>query len=170
MADRDGAAGLRGRGPGFDPTRDLRLPATPYAIRGGSHSSPNSQRRPEARAWGRAELNGSGIGFRVARTLVSREVFRDCDVCSEMVPLPPGGDVALGRYEVTLDEFRAFAEAVPGAVEARCGVLRRSWRDPGYVQNGRHPVACVSWNEAQAYAEWLSLRTGHEYRLPTDAE
>ena len=97
-------------------------------------------------------------------------MFRDCDVCPEMVLLPPEGEVALGRYEVTLDEFRAFAEAVPGAVEARCGVLRRSWRDPGYVQNGRHPVACVSWNEAQTYAEWLSLRTGREYRLPTDAE
>ena len=28
----------------------------------------------------------------------------------------------------------------------------------------------MSWNEARAYAEWLSLRTGREYRLPTDAE
>ena len=97
------------------------------------------------------------------------EVFRDCDVCPEMVPLPEG-DLALGRYEVTLEEYRAFAEAVPNAAEARCGLLPRSWRNPGYLQTGRHPVACVSWNEAQVYAEWLSLRTGYQYRLPTEAE
>ena len=96
-------------------------------------------------------------------------VFADCDVCPEMVPLPEG-DVALGRYEVTLEEYRAFAAAVPAAAEAPCGQLRRSWRSPGYLQTGRHPVACVSWNEAQVYAEWLSLRTGRQYRLPTEAE
>ena len=97
------------------------------------------------------------------------EVFRDCDVCPEMVPLPEG-DLALGRYEVTLEEYRAFAEAVPNAAEPRCGLLPRSWRNPGYLQTGRHPVACVSWNEAQVYAEWLSVRTGHQYRLPTEVE
>ena len=140
-------------------------------VRGASHASPDSQLRPDARAWGRAELNGAGIGFRVARTLVSREVFRDCDVCPEMVPLLPGGDVALGRYEVTLEEYRAFAAAVPDVAAPRCGILSsRSWQYPGYAQTGRHPVACVSWNQAQAYAEWLSLMTGRQYRLPTDAE
>ena len=140
-------------------------------LRGGSHASPNSELRPDARTWARPELNRSGIGFRVARTLVSREMFRDCDVCPEMVPLLPGGEVALGRYEVTLEEYRAFAAAAPDVAAPRCGILfSRSWQDPGYVQTGRHPVACVSWNEAQAYVEWLSQRTGRRYRLPTEAE
>ena len=142
-------------------------------VRGGSHGSHSPQPRPGpgARAWGRPEINDAGIGFRVARTLVSREVFRDCDVCPEMVNLPPEGEVALGRYEVTLEEYRAFAAAVPDVAAPRCGILfSRSWRDPGYVQTGRHPVACVSWYEAQAYVEWLSLTTGHQYRLPTEAE
>ncbi|MCY4510857.1 MAG: SUMF1/EgtB/PvdO family nonheme iron enzyme, partial [Acidobacteria bacterium] len=102
-------------------------------------------------------------------------VFRDCDVCPEMVPLPEG-DVALGRFEVTLGEYRAFAEAVPGVPETGCVVAGRqntrvwTWRHPGYPQTGEHPVACVSWNEAQVYARWLSLVTGQQYRLPTDAE
>ncbi len=140
-------------------------------VRGGSHASPNSDLSPDARKWGRPEINDAGIGFRVARTLVSREVFRDCDVCPEMVRLLPEGEVALGRYEVTLEEYRAFAAAVPDVAAPRCGILfSRSWQDPGYVQTGRHPVACVSWNEAQAYVEWLSLRTGRQYRLPTEAE
>ena len=109
------------------------------------------------------------------------EAFRDCDICPEMVPLP-GTDVALGRFEVTLEEYRAFAEAVPGVPETGCiragspdhstgGTARAwTWRHPGYPQTGEHPVACVSWNEAQVYARWLSLVTGHEYRLPTDEE
>lgn len=102
------------------------------------------------------------------------EVFQDCDVCPEMVVLS-GADVALGRFEVTLEEFRAFAEAVPDAApEPPCGSSqlrrRRSWRAAGYLQTERHPVACVSWNDAQAYVGWLSRKTGHPYRLPTEAE
>ena len=36
--------------------------------------------------------------------------------------------------------------------------------------NGNLPVSGVSWRTAQAYARWLSQRTGHRYRLPTEAE
>lgn len=32
------------------------------------------------------------------------------------------------------------------------------------------PVTKVSWQDAQAYARWLSTRTGDFWRLPTDAE
>jgi len=31
-------------------------------------------------------------------------------------------------------------------------------------------VINVSWNDAVAYAKWLSQQTGHNYRLPTEAE
>ena len=96
-------------------------------------------------------------------------VFTDCEDCPEMVALSEG-DVALGRFEVTLAEYRAYAEAVPDVAAADCGNFRRSWRAPGYLQTGRHPVACVSWNEAQDYVRWLSQRTGRQYRLPTEAE
>ena len=99
------------------------------------------------------------------------EVFRDCDVCPEMVVLPEG-DVALGRFEVTLEEYRVFAAAVPDVADTRCTIPRRreSWRAPGWLQTGRHPVACVSWRDAMAYVSWLSRETGREYRLPTDSE
>jgi len=32
------------------------------------------------------------------------------------------------------------------------------------------PVVQVSWHDAQAYADWLSIKTGYHYRLPSDAE
>ena len=35
---------------------------------------------------------------------------------------------------------------------------------------GAQPVINVNWNEAQAYAAWLSAQTGNTYRLPSEAE
>jgi formylglycine-generating enzyme required for sulfatase activity len=45
-----------------------------------------------------------------------------------------------------------------------------SWQTPGYPQDDRHPVACLSFDDAKAYVAWLSGRTGESYRLLTDAE
>ena len=49
--------------------------------------------------------------------------------------------------------------------------IRHSWRKGSYP-NGRaeHPVVMVSWDDAQAYAKWLSSETGRTWRLPTEKE
>ena len=44
------------------------------------------------------------------------------------------------------------------------------WRDPGFSHSDEHPAVCVSWQDAQAYARWLSTKTGHQYRLPSERE
>jgi len=49
-------------------------------------------------------------------------------------------------------------------------VTNSNWHSPGFPQTGRDPVVCVSWGDAQAYVAWLSAKTGHVYRLPTEAE
>ena len=91
------------------------------------------------------------------------DVFRECDECPEMVVLP-GGGLAMGRYEVTVGEYRAFASATGGTGDD-------SWRDhDSFSQTDRHPVTWVSWDDAQEYLSWLSRRTGATYRLPTEAE
>ena len=66
---------------------------------------------------------------------------------------------ALGRTEVTFDEYDAFAKTTG----------RTSPDDNGWGR-GRRPVINVSWDDAQAYAAWLSERTHKAYRLPTEAE
>ena len=99
------------------------------------------------------------------------DVFRDCEECPEMVVLP-GSGLAMGRYEVTVGEYRAFASATGGGAGGGCSTLGDgdTWRNPGFPQTDRHPVTCVSWDDAQAYVSWLSRRTGAAYRLPTEAE
>lgn len=85
---------------------------------------------------------------------------------------------AAGRYEVTRQQFQVFAEATghrgDGCFVWAGGEYRmdpgKSWRNPGYPQDGLHPVSCVSWEDAAAYVQWLSARTGKPYRLLSEAE
>ena len=64
---------------------------------------------------------------------------------------------SIGKHEVTFAEYDRFAEATG----------RRKPNDRG---RGRRPVIEVSWDDATAYARWLSEETGRRYRLPTEAE
>jgi formylglycine-generating enzyme required for sulfatase activity len=54
-----------------------------------------------------------------------------------------------------------------GKWESRKG---RSFRNPGFAQDDSHPVVCVNWEDANAYAKWLSGKTGKIYRLFSEAE
>lgn len=86
---------------------------------------------------------------------------------------------ALGRYAVTVGEFRRFAEETGHdgrGIDVWTGSdwehkEDASWDAPGFEQGEDHPVAGVSWNDAQAYLEWLNGKAGHNlYRLPSEAE
>ena len=84
---------------------------------------------------------------------------------------------AIGRHEVTVAEFGRFVDETGYSAGSSCRTYDdgeydagRSWRNPGFGQSGRHPVACVNWNDAQAYVAWLSRQTGKKYRLPSESE
>jgi formylglycine-generating enzyme required for sulfatase activity len=88
-----------------------------------------------------------------------------------------GRPFALSTNAVTLDEFRAFITAT-GRDMRGCDTYdgewkhrpESSWETPGFVQTGSDPVTCVSWDDANAYAAWLTSTTGHHYRLPSSSE
>jgi formylglycine-generating enzyme required for sulfatase activity len=141
-------------------------------------------------------------------TLKPKDTFRECENCPEMVMVPSGevlmgserGDIddgiaaaneaplhravirqpiAVGRFEVTRDQYAAFVKDTGYTSGDRCFTFEnnmpqeradRSFLNPGYVQDGNHPVVCVSWVNAKAYVDWLSRTTGKSYRLLSEAE
>lgn len=66
---------------------------------------------------------------------------------------------AIGSHEVTFDQYDQF-----------CDDTRRSSSDDQEWGRGSRPVVNVTWEDAVAYTQWLSNKTGKVYRLPTDAE
>jgi len=93
---------------------------------------------------------------------------------------------ALGRYDVTRDEYAAFARETGYPAGDGCGrdsfkwdkQAGVGWSNPGFDQTGRDPVVCVSWQDAKAYISWLNRKVGPPgstsgegpYRLPSESE
>ena len=86
---------------------------------------------------------------------------------------------AVMETEVTRGQFAAFVSATGHATQPGCYAWngkewkqdsQRNWRSPGFEQTDAHPVVCVDWNDATAYAAWLGKTTGRAYRLLTEAE
>jgi formylglycine-generating enzyme len=93
----------------------------------------------------------------------------------------------MGATLVTVDQFAVFVKdsgyktdaekegSSPGC-EIADGQFRVKkmdgclWRNPSFDQKGDHPVVQVSWNDAQAFCDWLSKRCDKIVRLPTEAE
>ncbi|MEQ8510273.1 MAG: formylglycine-generating enzyme family protein [Rhodospirillaceae bacterium] len=86
---------------------------------------------------------------------------------------------AIGKYEITRKQFAAFVNDTGHWGNARCLIWNgtqlafhdaNSWLDPDYTVSDDHPMVCVSWWDAVAYADWLTETTGYIYRLPSEAE
>ena len=176
---------------------------------GGTDGIPGSATRDALRRWQSslglpesgyldaaqvATLEAAGATERARAAAAAEELrrpgreFRDCEVCPEMVVVPPGSylmgtqagarerhdedehprhtvrigyALAVGRYEVTFDEWDACVRG------GGCGGYRPNDLTWG---RGRRPVLNVSWEDARGYALWLSRETGETYRLLSEAE
>ena len=141
----------------------------------------------------------AGLAYADAAPVSAPRELRDCDVCPTLVVVPRGrfemgserdGEAerpetpvhtvriarpfALGKFEVTRGEFRAFVTATGYVVAAGCRVQeqtlgargRLEWRDdavanwqaPGLTLplSDDMPVTCVGRVDALAYVDWLS--------------
>jgi len=95
---------------------------------------------------------------------------------------------SIGKYEVTVGQFRAFIEATGYRTAAENEGKATFYRDGKWIDiNGldwtfnafgfKHkssedyePVLYTTWYDAQRFCEWMSTKTGKHYRLPTEAE
>lgn len=89
---------------------------------------------------------------------------------------------AMSAYETTVQQFQAFQKETGWEVrgcrnwEVRNNTFGMYYREDlspshvGYEQGPKDPVVCVRREDGQAFAAWLSQKTGQKYRLPTEAE
>ncbi len=103
--------------------------------------------------------------------------------------------VLFSRTETRVRDFRAFAtenaafastqESMQGYTLEKKGtdsyewkLAGGTWADPHFTQTEEHPVVCVSLQDAEAFAQWLTTRERasgligprDRYRLPVDEE
>ena len=126
------------------------------------------------------------------------QVFTDCKDCPEMVVLPAGSFImgtepgelgreddegpqhnvtfakpfAISRYQVTAGELDAYIRDTGVKIadgDTRPGRACTASK-PTYKQGPRQPAVCVSHFDVQDYAKWLSKKTGHTYRMLSEAE
>jgi formylglycine-generating enzyme required for sulfatase activity len=111
--------------------------------------------------------------------------FKDCDGCPQMVVLPAGEftmgsplseayrgaesqhrvtittPFAVSKFEITFDEWDACVKG------GGCGGYRPDDQNWG---RGKRPVINISWDNAEAYVNWLRRMTGKNYRLLSESE
>ena len=145
------------------------------------------------------------IGPAASTSLKADDTFRDCPACPEMVVVPAGSFLmgspeaedgrkanegpqhrvrigepfAVGRFEVTRDQFDIFVRQTGHSVGSSCWTFEngkykerpgRPYRITGFSESGVYAVVCVNWDDAKAYADWLAGKTGQRYRLLSEAE
>jgi formylglycine-generating enzyme required for sulfatase activity len=89
----------------------------------------------------------------------------------------------LGKYKVTVAQFRQFVEATKYQTEAEKynngvaptiggwrPVAGVNWRSPTFPQQDDHPVCVVSWEDIEEFCAWASKQTGSTVYLPTEAQ
>ena len=77
----------------------------------------------------------------------------------------------IGKFEVTNAQFKTFCDATGRPYPQARWTLHSHDTSASYlVEKPSYPVVDITWDDAVAYCQWLSEKTGKKYRLSTEAE
>ncbi len=104
----------------------------------------------------------------------------NCDDDEKPVHSVTVSSFSIGKFEVTVKEYLAFCNETGGNYPEWLEKGNKYhidtgtadyYKRKGYNRNSSNlPIVGVSWNNAKAYCNWLSRKTGQNFRLPTEAE
>jgi formylglycine-generating enzyme required for sulfatase activity len=112
------------------------------------------------------DINGTGLANE--RPVVEKIIANSFAMQSK--------EVTVGAYEmfVANTKYKTEAELGNGCAYYLNGEpvweAKLNWRSPGFEQGSDFPAVCLTYNDAKAYAEWLSGQTGQQFRLPFEFE
>ena len=101
------------------------------------------------------ELHGGSVSYRMAGDFIRAGKQAEAPLLTVRFAAP----LAIMKHQVSAGNYQRCVD------EAGCRALDRNVA----VADDR-PAVQVSWHDANAYAAWLSRKTGEHYRLPTDEE
>lgn len=130
----------------------LETPAVPAQEKVAGGTAPESPKVVEDDKTGITLISLQGGRF----TMGNRSGVAADETPAHEVILKP---FLIGQREVSFKEYDTFAKATGRTLP----------NDEGWGR-GDHPVINVTWEDATAYVEWLSLKSGHRYRLPSETE
>ncbi|MBI1385369.1 MAG: SUMF1/EgtB/PvdO family nonheme iron enzyme [Rhizobiales bacterium] len=176
----------------------------------GTDGSSSPGQTPETPGKGACITYASTASITRSDCLKPGDIFRDCDACPQMVVVAPGSfrmggapgetgykdvegpqkDVtigqpfAIGRFEITREEYAIFADDSGHKPGDHCYFWSKNGRwqkgrglnfaKPGFAQDASHPAVCISHADARAYLAWLNgglgMSEAEGYRLPSEAE
>ncbi|OGT31991.1 MAG: hypothetical protein A2W28_11780 [Gammaproteobacteria bacterium RBG_16_51_14] len=129
--------------------------ASPKMQQGGCRASLLKSRKPFCRDQIEAMGNGPTMvvlpagEFVMGGNKTSEQPSREVTIASPF---------AMSVHEITISEFEPYCKATGNACP------QQPW------SGGDYPVVNITWKEAVRYTEWLTEKTGRQYRLPSEAE
>ncbi|ATG59314.1 MULTISPECIES: formylglycine-generating enzyme family protein [Pseudoalteromonas] len=112
------------------------------------------------------DINGNGLANE--RPVIEKAIANSFAMQSK--------EVTVGDYEkfVANTAYKTEAEINKGCAYYLNGEpvweAALNWRNPGFEQGSDFPAVCLTYNDAKAYADWLSGQTGQQFRLPSEVE
>lgn len=87
---------------------------------------------------------------------------------------------SIGQFEVTVEAYLRFADDTKShypewLAEGNFNNIKTGsgshYKDAGYARAAKKlPIVGITWDDANAYCQWLSQKTGKKYRLPLEKE